>query len=209
MAVKNFKNSLLVATANLGKVREIKGLLLPAGITVESLHDVDLCLQKGLVENGKDFLENALLKARHLHERTGKAVLADDSGLCVLALDGAPGIYSARYSARYANVPSHDEANNLKLLEELEKRHLKNAKAFFHCAMVFIDSYGKEYSTEGRVGGEILEGPRGKNGFGYDPLFWLPGLGKTMAELSEKEKNEVSHRAVALKKLIPIIISSI
>lgn len=199
------KKSLLVATTNPGKIREIKALLSPKGIIVKPLHDIGPHLKKNPVENGKTFLENALIKARYFHKQTGKAVLADDSGLCVKALQGEPGIHSARYAGEMGD----DRMNNERLLNELKKRGLKKARAFFCCVMVFIDSHGKEYSTTGQIDGEIVESPRGKNGFGYDPLFLPFPLRKTMAELSEMEKNEISHRAKALKKIVSIIIASI
>lgn len=127
--------------------------------------------------------------------------LADDSGLEVDALDGAPGVYSARY----AGEPKDDERNNDKLLHRLETTSDDKRTARFRCALVMATPFGKEYLTEGAVEGQILRQRRGQDGFGYDPIFYLPEYARTMAELTMTEKNKLSHRAQAFRKVIPIL----
>jgi len=205
--------ALLLATRNRGKTKEFREAFAKLGIEVRDLHDVEGV--PDIEETGTTFFENAFLKAKESADIVGIPVLADDSGLCVDALDGAPGVYSARY----AGEPSDDAANNAKLLRELERigasgeelpeagegvRALSAAR--FACTLVLYDpKSGEKLVSEGFVEGRIMSRPRGDGGFGYDPLFWLPSLGKGMAELSLDEKNEISHRGVALKKLIGTI----
>lgn len=149
-------------------------------------------------ETGLSFIENALIKARHAARATGKPAIADDSGLCVPALGGQPGIYSARYSGEHGN----DAANNERLLQSLsgeEHRH-----AYYVCAIAYVHHADDPLPilAQGLWHGEILHEGRGKNGFGYDPLFWLPDLGRSAAELSPEEKNRISHRALALADFV-------
>ena len=145
-------------------------------------------------EDGETFEENARKKAETIFRRTGKPCLADDSGLQVDALGGAPGVYSARYAGT-----NKDKDNNQKLLSEMEGKINRTAR--FVCVMVLLYGEGKEIVAQGRCEGEIAVAPRGGNGFGYDPLFYLPQFGKTMAELTDDEKNAISHRGNALRSL--------
>ncbi|WNS43456.1 XTP/dITP diphosphatase [Paenibacillus sp. MMS20-IR301] len=194
---------LIVATKNKGKVREFQHAFAPLGLTVKSMFDYpDL---PDVVEDGVTFAENAFKKSKAVGDALGYPVLADDSGLCVEALDGSPGVYSARY----AGEPADDEANNLKLLSELEG--LKQGEdtgqpllspARFVCALSLYDpADGRELTAEGTVEGWITSEPAGAGGFGYDPLFYLPQFEKTMAELTLEEKQAVSHRGTALRLL--------
>lgn len=186
---------LVVATKNKGKVVEIMQEFsnLPIKlITLEDIADVpEPC------ENGETFRENALIKAHYYAEHTGKACLADDSGLEVDALGGEPGVYSARYSGAEAS----DEQNNSKLLFNLRGIPYEQRLARFCCVLAFVDSEGAEILAKGVCEGNILTKPRGGGGFGYDPLFYIPDKEKTMAELSPSEKNSVSHRGFALKAM--------
>lgn len=144
------------------------------------------------------FVENALAKARHAARLTGLPALADDSGVCANALGGAPGVYSARY----AGEPKSDSRNNQKLVADLAMQADKSA--YYFCVLVFVRHAGdpQPVIAEGRWDGEIIADARGQGGFGYDPHFWLPELGKTAAELSSDEKNRLSHRGQALRILI-------
>lgn len=201
--MKSGSGILIVATKNKGKVREFQHAFAPLGLTVKSMFDYpDL---PEVVEDGATFAENAFKKSREVGEALGLPVLADDSGLCVEALDGRPGVYSARY----AGEPADDEANNLKLLSELEK--LKQGEdtgqpllspARFVCTLSLYDPADRrELTAEGTVEGWITSEPAGAGGFGYDPLFYLPQFEKTMAELTLEEKQVISHRGMALRLL--------
>ncbi|OKP93009.1 XTP/dITP diphosphatase [Paenibacillus sp. P32E] len=194
---------LIVATKNKGKVREFQHAFAPLGLTVKSMFDYpDL---PDVVEDGATFAENALKKSQAVGDALGLPVLADDSGLCVDALEGRPGVYSARYAGEGAS----DHENNLKLLNELEK--LKQGEdtgqpllstARFVCALSLYDpSTGKELTAEGTVEGWITSEQAGAGGFGYDPLFYLAEYEKTMAELTLEEKQAISHRGKALRLL--------
>lgn len=194
---------LIVATKNKGKVREFEHAFAPLGLTVKSMYDYpDL---PDVVEDGATFAENAFKKSKAVGDALGIPVLADDSGLCVDALDGQPGVYSARYAGGNAG----DEENNLKLLSELEK--LKQGEdtgqpllstARFVCTLSLYDpSSGRELTAEGAVEGWITSEPAGGGGFGYDPLFYLAEYEKTMAELTLEEKQRISHRGTALRLL--------
>lgn len=191
---------LLVASTNDGKIKEIR----------EQLKDFDfeiIALEKfpqlqDIKEDGGSFKENALKKARLSAKETGLLTLADDSGLEVDALDGRPGIYSARYSGKNAS----DEKNNEKLLEELKGVPEEKRSARFRCVMAIYDPVNDyKVTVAGKCEGRILESPRGKNGFGYDPLFYVNSEKKAMAEISSDKKNEISHRAVALNKMKKVI----
>lgn len=194
---------LIVATKNKGKVREFQHAFAPLGLTVKSMFDYpDL---PDVVEDGETFAQNALKKSKAVGDALGLPVLADDSGLCVDALDGRPGVYSARYAGENAQ----DEENNLKLLSELER--LKQGEdtgqpllspARFVCALSLYDpDNGQELAAEGTVEGWITSEPAGGGGFGYDPLFYLPEYEKTMAELTLEDKQKISHRGLALRLL--------
>lgn len=194
---------LIVATKNKGKVREFEHAFAPLGLTVKSMYDYpDL---PDVVEDGATFAQNAFKKSKAVGDALGIPVLADDSGLCVDALDGGPGVYSARYAGENAG----DDENNLKLLSELEK--LKQGEdtgqpllstARFVCTLSLYDpSSGRELTAEGTVEGWITSEPAGGGGFGYDPLFYLAEYEKTMAELTLEEKQRISHRGTALRLL--------
>jgi XTP/dITP diphosphohydrolase len=186
----------VVATRNRGKLREIVPLVAPLGFELHTIDDV--APDARLDEDGVTFEDNALAKARQASAATGLPAIADDSGLEVDALDGAPGVYSARY----AGEPSDDGRNNGKLLEALRGVAPDARRARFRCVAAFVDpARGVEITRAGACEGEILGAPRGDGGFGYDPLFLLPGLGRTMAELPLDEKNRLSHRAAAFRAL--------
>jgi XTP/dITP diphosphohydrolase len=185
----------VLASRNPGKIREIQAMLADLGIRLFSLNDYPEIRE--IVEDGKSFLENALKKARTVAEATGEVVLADDSGLEVDALRGAPGIYSARY----AGNDSDDLQNNRKLLHDLKGVPAAKRGAAFRCVLVLYPPDGRYEAFEGRWEGQITEAPVGKGGFGYDPLFFLPKERMTVAQLSPEVKNRISHRARAFAKL--------
>lgn len=198
------EDTIIVATRNKGKVAEFSHAFIPFGKTVKSMFDYpDL---PDVVEDGETFFDNAFKKAKTVGDALGLPVLADDSGLCVDALNGAPGVYSARYAGEHGA----DNDNNRKLLEELEKLRLGEdteqpllSPARFVCVLVLYDpSTGEYVKTEGTVEGWITSEPSGACGFGYDPLFYLPDHEKTMAELTLEEKQAVSHRGDALRQLV-------
>lgn len=184
---------LVVATGNEGKLREIRALL--AGLPFEVIAQSALGVSAA-IEDGSSFLANALIKARHAAAATGAAALADDSGLEVDALGGAPGIYSARYAGPAAD----DAANNCKLIAALASVPPAERRARYRCAIAYVEGPGDEapLTAEGVWEGFIVDEPRGSGGFGYDPHFWLPELQKTAAELPAEEKNRQSHRGQAL-----------
>jgi XTP/dITP diphosphohydrolase len=191
--------SLVLASSNPGKAREIQALLAPLGVRVVT--QVDL----GIIEAEEPhdtFLENALAKARHVCRATRLPALADDSGLCVTALGGEPGVHSAYYAGREGSREERDARNNERLLAELA-RH-EDRSAHYTCVMVLMRGADdpEPLIAEGRWRGEIAPEPRGSNGFGYDPLFLVPERGLTAAELDPAEKNRLSHRALALGRLL-------
>jgi XTP/dITP diphosphohydrolase len=190
---------LIIATKNRGKVREIREALKGLRLRIHSLDDFSDVPE--IEEDGKSFTENALKKARFYSKYFGKLIIADDSGLEVDSLKGLPGIYSARYAGKGAS----NRENNRKLLHEMEGIPLSKRGARFKCAMAIVSNEGKEVVAEGSCKGRIGIKEVGKKGFGYDPLFILPQYGKTMAQLSLSEKNRISHRGKALKKLRKII----
>jgi XTP/dITP diphosphohydrolase len=187
---------LVIATGNLGKLREFRSLL--AGLPFEWTSSAELKLPSP-EETGGTFLANALLKARHAANLSGSAAVADDSGLEVDALNGAPGIYSARY----AGAEADDAANNAKLMRALAGLSHEARRARYRCALVFVENAvdAAPLIAEADWEGFILDAPRGGRGFGYDPYFWLPDLNKTAAELEPSEKNRLSHRGKALRAL--------
>ena len=190
---------LIVATRNKGKIREIREALKGLGLRIYALSDFSDGPE--IEEDGKSFAENALKKARFYSKVFGKLTLADDSGLEVECLKGLPGIYSARYAGKGASTRD----NNQKLLNEMEGISLSKRGARFKCVMAMVSPDGREAIAEGSCKGRIGFEEKGRKGFGYDPLFILPKYGKTMAELSLKEKNKMSHRGKALRKLKKII----
>ena len=186
---------LVVATANPGKLREFRYLLAGLPFRLTSLGELQLPSPE---ETGSSFLANATLKARHAAALSGSAALADDSGLEVDALGGAPGIHSARYAGPQAD----DTANNLKLVAALAGLPAEQRRARYRCALVFVESADAPALTaHGAWEGVILDAPRGTAGFGYDPYFWLPEFNKTVAELDPTEKNRRSHRGAAARAL--------
>ncbi len=187
---------LVIATGNPGKLREFRQLLADLPFDIVGLGELGLT---GPPETGASFLENALLKARHASQATGGAAIADDSGLEVDALGGAPGVYSARY----AGAGATDAANNAKLLEALERIPADARSARYRCVLAYVDeeSGSEALIAEGVWEGRILDSPRGSGGFGYDPYFWVPELNRTAGELEPADKNRLSHRGAALSKL--------
>jgi XTP/dITP diphosphohydrolase len=184
---------LVIATGNVGKLREFRFLL--AALPFELTSSAELGLSSP-EETGATFLANALLKARHAASLSGSAAVADDSGLEVDALGGAPGIYSARY----AGAGADDAANNAELVRALAGLPHERRRARYRCALVFVKSAADAAPliAEADWQGFILDAPRGDGGFGYDPYFWLPDLEKTAAQLPAAEKNRLSHRGKAL-----------
>lgn len=196
---------LVLATNNQNKAREIKSIINNPKFEVFTL--ADLGVDSDPEETGKTFLENAWIKAESalsaLKEKgiVGYCVAADDSGLCVDALGGAPGIYSARYAEDEGESGNY-KANNKKLLRELKKVPVEERTAHFETAAVMFDENMNKKSAVGQVFGHIAKKPAGHNGFGYDPLFVPEGIALTMAQLSSQEKDEISHRALAFRKLL-------
>jgi XTP/dITP diphosphohydrolase len=196
-------NVIVIATRNEGKVREFTALFLGRQLEVRSL--ADYAEIPSVVEDGLTFGANALKKAKALALLLGVPVLADDSGLCVDALEGAPGVWSARFAGEHAT----DADNNAKLLQSLqddsriENKKLFLSKASFVCALAMYNPLTHEVlEVEAECEGFILNEARGSQGFGYDPLFYLPEFGLTMAELTTDQKNQISHRAKALQLLL-------
>ncbi len=186
---------IVIATGNLHKVREFKEMLEPLGYEVLSLKDLDEEVE--IVEDGKTFAENALIKARAIHNHFHIAVCADDSGLAITALNGAPGIYSARFMGEDTSY----EVKNQYLIDEVNKYEDRSAK--YVCAIAYIDVDGNEVVVEGEVHGLINDQQVGTKGFGYDPIFYYPPYETTLANVSEEMKNKISHRGIALQKLLP------
>lgn len=185
---------LVVASHNIGKINEIKTLLAPLKIEVQSAADLRLA---DVEETGTTFEENAKLKANAVSLMCGLPCLADDSGLCVDALNGRPGVYSARYA------PNRDFKQGMKmLLDEIKDTGSDNRKAHFSCCLALACPNQKTQVFEGRVDGTIAEKPKGNNGFGYDAIFIPEGYEKTFGELEDDVKNNISHRRLALEKFI-------
>ncbi len=191
--------NLLIATTNKGKIKEITDLL--GKLPIDLLTPDDLNLQLEVDENGSTYFENAHLKAEAYCQAGGLPTLADDTGLEVAALGGKPGLYSARFSEN-PNATNHDRRQLL--LAKLAE-HQRPWEACFICVVVLALPNGEIYSAEGICPGEIIPDERGNQGFGYDPIFLLDDAGKTMAELSLREKNRISHRALAVRGIIPIV----
>ncbi|CAI2587516.1 dITP/XTP pyrophosphatase [Apilactobacillus kunkeei] len=185
-------DTIVIATNNQNKAREFREMFADKSIDFKTLADFPE-LGK-IIENGESFEENATIKAQAIFERTNLAVLADDSGLEVPALNNEPGIHSARYAGDH-----DDDANNKKLLAKLGDSDKRDAK--FVTCLVLLNQHGEKFVVYGTIEGTILKAPRGDNGFGYDPLFYVPSKKKTMAEMSDHEKNEISHRGNAIKQL--------
>jgi len=189
---------IVLASGNPGKLREFDRLLAPLGVTVISQQSLGVA---SAPEPYFTFLENALAKARHACEQTGLPALADDSGICVPALDGEPGVYSARYANPESGV-DQDLLNNQKLVRSLQG--VDDRRAFYVAVLVLV-SHAKDplpIVAQGIWQGEVTGKPAGDHGFGYDPHFYLPQLGLTVAQLSPEQKNEISHRAIATRMLL-------
>ncbi len=188
-------NTVVIATRNKGKAKEFEALFKERGLQIKTLLDYpDI---EDVEETGYTFKDNALLKAETIAEHLQTTVIADDSGLAVEALLGQPGVFSARY----AGEEKDDAKNNAKLLTELADVKDQERRATFHCALALAHPQKESLVVQGELKGAITGIPRGENGFGYDSLFLLPELDKTLAELSEREKNKISHRANALGRL--------
>ncbi|AEG68595.1 nucleoside-triphosphate diphosphatase [Ralstonia solanacearum Po82] len=189
---------IVLASNNPGKLAEFGTLLAPLGLDVTAQGELGIPEAE---EPHVTFVENALAKARHASRLAGLPALADDSGICAHALGGAPGVYSARY-AQLAGEPKSDAANNARLVRELAGH--ADRGAHYVCVLVYVRHADdpQPIIAEGNWFGEVIDTPRGNGGFGYDPHFLLPALGKTAAELSKTEKNAISHRAQALAQLV-------
>ena len=193
---------LVLATKNSGKVIEFRRILEEFGANDLEVVGLDQFPEIGdIEETGSTFEENSLLKARTISKLTGLPALADDSGICVDALGGAPGLYSARYSG------NGDAANNEKLLNELKDIPDEMRTAYFICVAAYVRPDGFERVEEGRFYGKILHKAIGSGGFGYDPLFQPDGLNCSSAELSAQQKDAISHRGIAMRAIAPFIIS--
>ena len=186
---------LILASNNAGKLKEFNQLLSTVGFTVHAQGEYDV---PEADEPFHTFVENALQKARHAARITGLPALADDSGVCINAFGGAPGVYSARF----AGEPKSDARNNQKMVADLANHADKSA--YYYCVLVFVRHADdpQPIIADGRWNGEMLDAPRGSGGFGYDPYFFIPALGKCAAELTSDEKNALSHRGQALRALV-------
>lgn len=192
------QGTLVLASNNKGKIAEFEKMFAELNLPVDVVAQGQLNIEDA-IEDGLSFIENAIIKARHASRISGKPAIADDSGICVPALGGAPGIYSARYAGEHGN----DAANNTKLLAELKplRQEGKIIEGMFVCVLALVQHAEDPLPQifQGIWTGEILEQAQGENGFGYDPLFWLPELNVASAELSKEEKNKISHRGQAMR----------
>ena len=189
---------IVIATKNKSKLIEMKNAF--AELPVEIAYLAEFGDLPDVVEDGDTFAENAQIKAEFFMSKTGCACIADDSGLEVDALNGMPGVYSARFAGFHAD----DGTNNQKLLDELDRVNVEESKADYRCALVFMDIDGTRFESEGICYGKIKKVARGCGGFGYDPYFYIDN-NKTMAELSIEEKNKISHRGAALRQMVKIL----
>jgi XTP/dITP diphosphohydrolase len=188
---------LIIASNNKNKIKEIKDILKDINVDIKSLSDIGFFDE--IEENGNSFEENSYIKAKTIFDKYKMPVIADDSGLEVEALSNRPGIYSHRY----AGIECDDLKNNIKLINEL--KGIENRNAHYTCVISYINKDGLVKYAKGYVYGKIIDNPKGENGFGYDPHFYIESLSKTMAEISMEEKNKISHRMKALIKLKEII----
>ncbi len=186
---------IVLASGNKGKLREFRQMLEPMGYEIHPQSEFNVTEAE---EPFGTFVENALAKARHVSRQTGLPAMADDSGICVEALGGMPGVHSARY----AGDPKSDDRNNQKLIADLAG--MENRSANYYCVLVYVRSADdpQPIIADGRWAGIVIDEPRGENGFGYDPYFLIPEFGKTAAELPPEKKNACSHRGKALKALM-------
>lgn len=194
------QGTLVLASNNKGKIAEFEKMFAELKLPVEVIPQGKLNIEDA-IEDGLSFVENAIIKARHASRISGKPAIADDSGIYVPILGGAPGIYSARYAGEHGD----DAANNAKLLENLKplRQEGKPIQGMFVCVLALVQHAEDPLPQifQGIWQGEVLEQARGENGFGYDPLFWLPELGISSAEMSKEEKNKISHRGQAMQLL--------
>ncbi|WP_111859297.1 RdgB/HAM1 family non-canonical purine NTP pyrophosphatase [Acinetobacter sp. CFCC 10889] len=192
------QGTLVLASNNKGKIAEFEKMFAELKLPVEVVPQGKLNIEDA-IEDGLSFVENAIIKARHASKISGKPAIADDSGICVPVLGGAPGIYSARYAGEHGD----DAANNAKLLENLKplRKDDQPIQGMFVCVLALVQHAEDPLPQifQGIWQGEVLEAPRGANGFGYDPLFWLPELNISSAEMSKDEKNKISHRGQAMQ----------
>ncbi|ORN24743.1 Non-canonical purine NTP pyrophosphatase [Lentilactobacillus parabuchneri] len=186
-------DSIVIASQNAHKVIEFEDAFKDTGVSIKSLKHFENVPE--IEETGTTFEENATLKATGIMKFTHQAVIADDSGLVVQALDGQPGVHSARYAGDH-----DDDANNNKLLKEMQNK--QNRNAYFESVLVYLTPEGDKVVASGRINGEILRACRGNNDFGYDPLFYVPEAQKTLAEMSTHDKNLISHRGNAIRNLL-------
>ena len=188
-------DKIVLASNNAGKIREFRHIFSDLGINIISQAELNI---PEADEPYHTFVENSLHKARHCAKYSGLPALADDSGLCVKSLQGSPGVYSARY----AGEPKSDLRNNQKLIQDLA--NINDRSAYFYCVLVLVRKAEdpQPLISDGFIHGTIIDIARGSNGFGYDPHFWLSDLGKTVAELNATEKNQISHRRMALNNLL-------
>ena len=194
--------TIVLATQNLHKKRELSEILSDHVLTMPGDEGIAFDFE----ETGSSFIENAFGKAFHLHDLAGKPVLADDSGLCVPALDGEPGVLSARYGSTETHGKLSDFERNEHLLKNM--RDLTDRRAFFVCCMVLLINENRFYIAQETVDGEITLSPQGAGGFGYDPLFFLPAYGMTIAQLPGVQKNKISHRGKSARKIATLIAES-
>lgn len=193
----------VLASNNKGKLNEFKRLFEAANLNIDIVPQGQLNIEDA-VEDGLSFIENAIIKARHASRISGLPAIADDSGLCVPALGNAPGIYSARYAGEHGN----DANNNAKLMADLQPIREQNQntpiKGYFVCVLALVRHAEDPLPiiAQGLWQGEILPQPQGENGFGYDPLFWVPELQLTAAAMSPEQKNKISHRGLAINSLL-------
>lgn len=190
-------NKILLATSNAHKVEEFKEMLEPFGYTITSLLDFDE--EFDIEETGTTFEENALIKAKTMHDKLGIAVIADDSGLMVNALDGAPGIYSARFMGKDTSY----DIKNQYIIDQCKDAEDKGCQ--FVCAIAYVEENGESHVFTGIVEGIVADHIEGEKGFGYDPIFYYPPYKTTLANVSEEQKNAVSHRGRALKQFVDFI----
>ena len=192
------QGTLVLASNNTGKIAEFEKMFAELNLPVEVIAQGKLDIEDA-IEDGLSFVENAIIKARHAARISGKPAIADDSGICVPRLAGAPGIYSARYAGEHGD----DAANNEKLLADLKplRKDGEAIEAMFVCVLALVQHQDDPLPQifQGIWHGEVLDAPRGDNGFGYDPLFWLPVLAISSAELSKEDKNKISHRGQAMQ----------
>ncbi|WP_367108989.1 RdgB/HAM1 family non-canonical purine NTP pyrophosphatase [uncultured Psychrobacter sp.] len=203
-----FQNKWILASNNQGKLAEFKRLFAEADLNVTIIPQGELNIEDA-IEDGLSFVENAIIKARHASRIGGLPAIADDSGLCVPILGNAPGIHSARYAGEHGN----DSKNNAKLIEELQPLRMQKPdqpiKGMFVCVLAMVRHANDPLPiiAQGLWQGEILEAPQGDNGFGYDPLFWLPELQTTAASMDAADKNRISHRGQAIGQLLSQLLS--